>query len=222
MSTGDATLRDEQLERTRTRIIDAAIALMGEGSLEELTVPLVADRAGVSLRTVYRHFPNKDALIEAVALLVDGRIGPFPFQETGDDVRALAPVLFDHFEDAIELMRAGYRSAGGRAILATTRAKRYASAEQALAPLLEGMTPEERRRAVGVIYGQHSTATYLYYRDTLKLSHDETVAAVGWVVDLLVGDLERQAAARARGKGAKAGAAKAGTGKATGKKKGKD
>ena len=211
MSTGDPTLRDEQLERTRTRILNAAIALMGEGSLDDLTVPLVAERAGVSLRTVYRHFPSKDALVEAVALLVDGRIGPYPFQETGNDIRALAPVLFDHFEQAIELMRAGYRSAGGRAILATTRAKRYASAEEALAPLLEGMSEEERRRATGVIYGQHSTATYLYYRDTLKLSHEETVAAVGWVVDLLMTDLEKQAAARA----------KAASGKPAAKKKGK-
>lgn len=52
-------------ERNRSRLIDAAKAVFAErggaASLEE-----VARTAGVGIGTLYRHFPTRDALIEAV------------------------------------------------------------------------------------------------------------------------------------------------------------
>jgi AcrR family transcriptional regulator len=45
-------LRGEQQQQTRERILEAAVAQIAEEGLAELTVPLVAERAGVSLRTV--------------------------------------------------------------------------------------------------------------------------------------------------------------------------
>lgn len=54
-------------QRNRARILAAAEAVFGEqgaaGSTEE-----VARRAGVGIATVFRHFPTKDALIEAALL----------------------------------------------------------------------------------------------------------------------------------------------------------
>src|SRR5262249_19594148 len=51
------------------------------------SIPRVAERAGVSVRTVYHHFPNRDAQIEAVARWLDGRItASEPPPETLDDV----------------------------------------------------------------------------------------------------------------------------------------
>ena len=77
----DPSLRDEQVERTRERILDAAVTLLADESFAELTVPLVAKRAGVAVRTVYRYFPSRAALIDAVAVLADGRFGPTPFPQ---------------------------------------------------------------------------------------------------------------------------------------------
>ena len=91
----DTSLRDEQVERTRVRILDAAVALLAGESFTELTIPLVAERTGVAVRTVYRCFPSKDALIDAVAVLADGRFGPATFLESVEEVRRLVPGLFD-------------------------------------------------------------------------------------------------------------------------------
>lgn len=192
----DTTLRDEQAARTRERILEGAIDLLADGALTELTVPLVASRAGVAVRTVYRYFPTKEALLEAVALLVDGRFGPQPFMETGGEVRALAGELFRHFETNLDLMRAGRLSSAGKEVFAQTRRSRVASCEQALEPLLEGMDEEERRRAVSVVYFLHSSGTYLYFRDTMKMDAEQATASVGWVVDLVMRDLEKAAKAR--------------------------
>jgi TetR/AcrR family transcriptional regulator of autoinduction and epiphytic fitness len=50
---------------TRQRIVDAAIALPREGNFRA-SLQEISDRAGVSLRTVFEHFPERDLLTRAV------------------------------------------------------------------------------------------------------------------------------------------------------------
>ena len=61
----ESPLRAEQLEQTRLRILEAMADVLADEEVEEVTVPLVAMRARVSVRTVYRHFPTKEALFDA-------------------------------------------------------------------------------------------------------------------------------------------------------------
>src|SRR5262249_9035608 len=49
--------------QTRTDIADAAVALFIEHGYVETTMDAVAEAAGVSRRTAYRHFPNKEDLV---------------------------------------------------------------------------------------------------------------------------------------------------------------
>jgi AcrR family transcriptional regulator len=57
------TLIERRHEQTRAAIADAAVALFAERGFAETTMGDVADAAGVSRRTVYRHFPSKDDLV---------------------------------------------------------------------------------------------------------------------------------------------------------------
>jgi AcrR family transcriptional regulator len=50
----------------RELLLDAAAALVAEGSAAAVTMEAVAERAGVSRPLVYRHFPNREELIAAV------------------------------------------------------------------------------------------------------------------------------------------------------------
>jgi AcrR family transcriptional regulator len=52
-------------QKNRERLLDAALALF-TGSKQEVTLSAVAERAGVGIGTLYRHFPTRDALVEAV------------------------------------------------------------------------------------------------------------------------------------------------------------
>lgn len=52
--------------RTKQAVIDALLALMEEGDLRP-TAPRIAERAGVSLRTVFQHFSDLDTLFLAAA-----------------------------------------------------------------------------------------------------------------------------------------------------------
>src|SRR5689334_8017173 len=49
-------------QATRTRVIDAAIALHGTVGPARTTISAIAERAGVRRATVYRHFPDERAL----------------------------------------------------------------------------------------------------------------------------------------------------------------
>lgn len=60
-------LRDRQAEATRQAIIDAFLELAHEANSVSLSMPAVARRAGVSVRTLYRYFATKDELQDAVA-----------------------------------------------------------------------------------------------------------------------------------------------------------
>jgi len=50
------------------RLMTAAREILNEKGIEGATVPRVAARAGLSTGSVYRRFPNKDALMRAVIL----------------------------------------------------------------------------------------------------------------------------------------------------------
>jgi AcrR family transcriptional regulator len=57
------TLTERRRDETRTAIADAAVRLFIERGFAETTMDDVADAAGVSRRTAYRHFPTKDDLV---------------------------------------------------------------------------------------------------------------------------------------------------------------
>jgi AcrR family transcriptional regulator len=52
--------------RTRAALLRAAHAILQEQGFEALTMTAVADRAGVTRRTVYLHFPSRGELVAAL------------------------------------------------------------------------------------------------------------------------------------------------------------
>jgi TetR/AcrR family transcriptional regulator, regulator of autoinduction and epiphytic fitness len=66
--------RSLRRERTRTAIVEGVLALVAEGELRP-TAEQIAARAGVSERSVFQHFPERDALIEAVVARQRERVG---------------------------------------------------------------------------------------------------------------------------------------------------
>lgn len=65
--------RTARAVRTRDAIVDSCLALIDEGDLRP-TGPRIADRAGVSVRSIFQHFDDLDALFAAVGAKVAVRI----------------------------------------------------------------------------------------------------------------------------------------------------
>jgi AcrR family transcriptional regulator len=81
-------------EKLRDEILSAADALLSEAGTEQaLTLRAVAQRTGVSTPSVYLHFPNREALLEAVCLRVWGELSRRMRDRAGevdDPMRALS------------------------------------------------------------------------------------------------------------------------------------
>ena len=98
----ESPLRAEQLEQTRLRILEAMADVLADEEVEEVTVPLVAMRARVSVRTVYRHFPTKEALFDAFGEWGEEhlRLALLSYPETLDELREMAPALVSRVRGA--------------------------------------------------------------------------------------------------------------------------
>ncbi|MFF5494259.1 TetR/AcrR family transcriptional regulator [Streptomyces aquilus] len=57
--------RAEDVERTRRRIVEAAVHLHGTAGPARTSISAIAEHAGVTRLTVYRHFPDETALFKA-------------------------------------------------------------------------------------------------------------------------------------------------------------
>jgi TetR/AcrR family transcriptional regulator, regulator of autoinduction and epiphytic fitness len=65
--------RRVRAERTRWALVDALLALLEEGDPQP-TAARIAERAGVSERSVFQHFPEREGLFEAATLRQGERI----------------------------------------------------------------------------------------------------------------------------------------------------
>jgi len=110
-------------ERTRVRVAEALISLLADGNPQP-TAKQIAERAGVSLRLVFHHFDDMDALYGAVARINMERywntltpVRPsVPFAERVErTVRGRARV----FDAVSPVRRAAYRQASHSVEIAT-------------------------------------------------------------------------------------------------------
>ncbi|WP_227982527.1 TetR/AcrR family transcriptional regulator [Nocardia spumae] len=80
---------------TRAAIVDTAIALADADGIEGLSMRRIADRMGVGAMSLYRHVPNKDALLAEMTDEVARRY-PYPEPDSGwtwrERVRAAADI----------------------------------------------------------------------------------------------------------------------------------
>jgi AcrR family transcriptional regulator len=90
--------RAEQVDQTRQRIVEAAVELHGSVGPASTTIAAIAEVAGVTRLTVYRHFPDDAALFAACsAHWLSGQQLPDPgaWSQIGDPVARLRAGLAD-------------------------------------------------------------------------------------------------------------------------------
>ena len=86
-----------RVQRTRDRILAAARDLLAEAGPAGLTYSLLAERAGVTRQTLYRHWPARSALLTDLILV--GAAGGYP--EPGEDPAAVATAWLTSLRDAL-------------------------------------------------------------------------------------------------------------------------
>jgi AcrR family transcriptional regulator len=117
-----------RVQRTRNRILAAARELLAESGPAGLTYSVLAERAGVTRQTLYRHWPARAGLL--VDLILDGPAAGYP--QAGTDPAAVAAGWLASLRDA---MRDQARRAAVLAV--TAQADTDPDSAQALARLTQ-------------------------------------------------------------------------------------
>ncbi|MBO9040503.1 TetR family transcriptional regulator [Curtobacterium flaccumfaciens] len=161
---GSSLLRNEPVQaRSSARLaglLDAAAAVIDEIGFERLTTAMVAERAGASIGTVYRYFPDRIAVVEALAIRCTQRLAS-RFVEALD--ASGAEIWQDANDALIDLTAEMYRTEPG------FRAIRFGD------PADTGTgDAEDRMGALGATVGQ-------IMRDRFGLPDDERITRA-WVV----------------------------------------
>jgi len=98
--------RDQQKLRTAARILATAVTLVAEAGQEAVTIRAVAARAGVTERTVFRHFRSKQGLFKAVSQVTSFRMKPSPPPRTPAELVERPRSEFRILEQERDLVRA--------------------------------------------------------------------------------------------------------------------
>jgi AcrR family transcriptional regulator len=152
--------RAEEEQRTRARIVDAAEELHGTVGPAHATISAIADRAGVTRTTVYRHFPDDEALFLACSrqwLSRQTLPDPEGWSAVADPVERLQVGLADlyrYFRAGHEMLANIERDAA--VVPDLVRGARLAFERRSRETLLRGL-PGERRATVRAAVG-HATS----------------------------------------------------------------
>ena len=132
--------RQERAKRTYEAILAAAAELLVDVGVERISTNLVAERAGITVPALYRYFPNKYAVLNALgAALMDAQNVVFQrwFDRylKSDNPQLLIDNVYELLKDTLDLTRA---QTGGLEIVQALRA---------VAPLREVRLESHRRVA---------------------------------------------------------------------------
>jgi TetR/AcrR family transcriptional regulator of autoinduction and epiphytic fitness len=144
--------RTVRAERTRQALVDALLGLLDEGQPRP-TAAEIAARAGVSERSVFQHFPDREALLEAVAREQYKRVVPtlipvdssLPLEER---IEQFAQQRARLYEQIGGVRRAGllieHESTSVAGWIATARQQKAAEVERVFLRELDAVPADER------------------------------------------------------------------------------
>jgi AcrR family transcriptional regulator len=186
-----SSLRDEQAGQTRTRILEAAVELIIDPSPQSFSVERVAKRAGVSARTVYHHFPDREALIRALQQFTDERaqVDQVGFPKTVEDFGPAIHTIFDSFDRYETYIRAQLASQAGQEVRSHLRNERRAAIRAFVGRAAPGASEAQVNLAQALVHFLVNSEGWRSLKDESELTSLEAADAVTWAVTTLLDDL---------------------------------
>ncbi len=186
-------LRERQAQQTRDLILDALTELLETSRVDEITTRALAGAAGVSERTVYRHFPDRDALLGGLTerLVAQTGSGPPDLTASADDLPRLAVELMTGLDEHHVVARAeALFNADPRRFGPATR-ENSEEFRAMVARSFPELDAGQQLRLTAVLRCLLSAQAWLRMREEFGVPGVESGPVVGWVVETLVQAIRR-------------------------------
>jgi AcrR family transcriptional regulator len=182
----DSPVRRRQVAETRERIVDSASALVHgfpTWDWHALTFRAVAEQAGVSERTVYRHFATERELRDAVMRRLEEEAG-VSYQGLGlDDLPGVAALVFS----SLSSFAVAPMGVDDPTFAEEDRARRDALREAVAATAAAaGWTDVERDMAAGLLDVLWNVPSFERLVVQWGLAADDATGAIAWAISLVV------------------------------------
>ncbi len=162
------SLRDENRERTRRRIVEATADLVREQGRADFTMPEVAARSGIALRTLYRYFPQRQELVDALAEVADQTMA-LSLPSSVDEIDDWLATAWRNLLAEEALLRAQHDGPAG-AEIRRTRARLHRRVTEALIDEAKpGLSAEDRADIVDVALLVSSSTALFEHLDVLDV-----------------------------------------------------
>ena len=185
-------LRASQAAATRERIVAACVTLMRQGI--ELTYALVAAGAGVQERTVYRHFPKKEDLEDALWDWTSQHLTHADFAARNEEqLVAAMRESFSGFDAGAALVQAMLHAPQGLAVRRRQQPARRAMFQACIDSAVPGAAPPLREHAAAVLQVLYSAASWDLLRSFWEMDATEAADTIELGIRSLLSGLRMHA-----------------------------
>lgn len=181
------SIRQEYKDQTRVRIVEAAVALIEEAGEAPLTIASVAQRAGVTDRTVYRHFKTRDALVRATWARMQQKVASTGFPRTAQAMIESPAHLFARFDEFPELVLASLHNPAGKDMRMSSNAERQDAMLSSVRDAFTDANEDWLRRRAAVAQLINSAYAWEVMRDYWALDGKEAGKAASEALAVLLG-----------------------------------
>ena len=187
----DNRAREQKAAQTREHIVSAAADLVHEfesWDWRELTFRAVAERAGVSERTVYRHFPTERQLHDAVMHRLEEDAGVC-YDDVGlGDLEEMTARVFASLQrfsvpQSVQTTR--------DPAFVTVDERRREALRKAVSTSAPQFTDTERRTVAGLLDVLWNVPAYEQLVGAWGVDADDATRAIGWLMTKVVHAIEQ-------------------------------
>lgn len=191
---GDPDLAGQKANVTRDAIAAAVVELLVETHPSNLSVPDVARAAGVSVRTVYRYFPSKSALLDHVASEVYDsleKVGAGA-EATGlfSDPDQWVPELWRTFGERVDTLRAQHIAPMGAELRDRRLGRNREAVAKVLAERYPAATPDDLATLADLNIAVTSSRMFLELHDRMGWPVDDAGALAAWLLRAIAHEYE--------------------------------
>jgi AcrR family transcriptional regulator len=186
------SLRQRMKAQTRELIVDQLVAALAENALDKTSHDALAKRVGVSRQTVYRYFPDRDALMEALWMRINAELsgGAAPgFPTTERALLDQLTPLFANYDRIASLITISQSTPQGRAMRLSVKDRRSQAFLDATAEATAGLDADDKKLAAAIVQLLVGGQAWLEMHQQWDLTGAQMARASGWAVRVLLADL---------------------------------
>lgn len=175
------SLREQQRLLTRDRIVTALRELIETSHPLEVTMAVVAGKAGVSEPTLYRHFPNKRSLFAALGSDLYQTSTEGVSLSNIDDLIEFLPKLYEQLAEMESTTRWNL-AAPQDAVVRPDASERLRTLREAMGENLADLAPKESDALLRALLLLTSPIPLLYWQDYLGVTTKEAAETSAWMI----------------------------------------